>query len=167
MDTFEPGSISGFPRYRVDRFGRVWSERKRRRCWVLLRPVPDHAGYLMVHLRNRRSHGLRKVHRLVLEAYVGPCPEGMQCRHLNGKRDDNRLSNLAWGTPRDNAADRVSHGTDNKGERHNFVKLTTDEVLRIRGLRGQGQTLVSIARRFGISKQQVSKIVRRQRWAHV
>jgi len=36
------------------------------------------------------------VHRLVLLAFMGPCPKGMRCRHLNGVRNDNRLVNLCW-----------------------------------------------------------------------
>lgn len=54
---------------------------------------------------------LRYVHRLVLEAFVGPCPKGMQCRHLNGIPTDNRLENLRWGTPSEDNYDRVRHGT--------------------------------------------------------
>ena len=56
----------------------------------------------------QRSH---YVHRLVLEAFVGPCPPGQQCRHLNGIPTDNRLENLAWGTPSEDNFDRIRHGT--------------------------------------------------------
>jgi hypothetical protein len=49
------------------------------------------------------------VHVLVLNAFVGPCPLGMETRHLNGKPYDNRLSNLCWGTPVENAADAIRH----------------------------------------------------------
>lgn len=53
----------------------------------------------------------RRVHQLVLEAFVGPCPEGMEALHGTGVRHDNCLINLRWGTPVENAADRVRHGT--------------------------------------------------------
>lgn len=49
------------------------------------------------------------VHHLVLEAFVGPKPTGHECRHLDGTRDNNRLSNLAWGTKAENTADRTKH----------------------------------------------------------
>lgn len=52
------------------------------------------------------------VHRLVLEAFVGPCPPGMLCRHFPDRSTkNNRLDNLSWGTPKQNTRDRVVHGT--------------------------------------------------------
>ncbi|MCR4338868.1 MAG: NUMOD4 motif-containing HNH endonuclease, partial [Gemmatimonadaceae bacterium] len=56
-------------------------------------------GYTSVHLRHLVRNDQPKVHRLVLAAFVGPCPPGQQCNHKNGKRDDNRLANLEWVTP--------------------------------------------------------------------
>lgn len=51
------------------------------------------------------------VHRLVLMAFVGPCPEGKEACHRNGDGSDNRLENLYWGTHAENCADMVIHGT--------------------------------------------------------
>ena len=53
------------------------------------------------------------IHRLVLKAFVGPCPSGMEACHNNGDRTDNRLVNLRWDTKSANAFDRVRHGTHN------------------------------------------------------
>lgn len=50
------------------------------------------------------------VHRLVLEAFVGP-GLGLQACHNNGIPDDNRVENLRWGSTSDNVLDQVSHGT--------------------------------------------------------
>lgn len=58
------------------------------------------------------------VHRLVLTAFVGPCPNGMECRHLNDNPVDNRLSNLCWGTRTDNMLDRTRNGIDNNGTKN-------------------------------------------------
>lgn len=62
------------------------------------------------------------IHRLVLETFIGPAPEGLQTRHLDGNPRNNRLDNLCWGTPKENQADRALHGTDNKGERNPMYK---------------------------------------------
>ena len=68
-------------------------------------------GYLRASLWKDGEETRRRVHQLVMLAFVGPVPEGMEVRHLDGSRDNNRLENLAYGTPKENSADRVLHGT--------------------------------------------------------
>lgn len=68
-------------------------------------------GYLQVTLYVDRQHVHRYVHRLVLSAFVGPCPQGLQTRHLNGNAADNRLVNLRYGTQSENERDKIRHGT--------------------------------------------------------
>lgn len=72
---------------------------------------PDAGGYLTVRLwlgsgKRRKA----KVHRLVLDAFLGPAPDKVT-RHLNGDPSDNRLQNLAYGTQGQNIRDQVAHGT--------------------------------------------------------
>lgn len=50
------------------------------------------------------------MHRLVLLAFVGPCPDGMEACHANDIPTDNRLANLRWGTHADNMRDRIENG---------------------------------------------------------
>lgn len=71
------------------------------------------SGYLNVKVKGRT----RNVHTLVLEAFVGPAPPGMQCRHLNGNAGDARLVNLAWGTRSENNRDQARHGTHHLAKR--------------------------------------------------
>jgi hypothetical protein len=65
--------------------------------------------YLGVTLRKNGSTKWFRIHRLVLGAFVGPCPEGMEGRHLDDCPTNNRLDNLAWGTRRENMADTARH----------------------------------------------------------
>ena len=119
----------------------------------------------------------RSVHALVLEAFVGPCPEGMECRHLNGNGRDNRLSNLKWGTPKENYQDKVRHGTDRylKGEECPYSKLSSEMVLSIRKLYKEGKekygrrhgnphTQAKLAKMFNLHQVTVSEIVTRKIW---
>lgn len=69
-------------------------------------------GYLQVSLQDSGKTWRQTVHRLVLLAFVGPCPEGMECCHKNGVRDDNRLINLRYDTHSNNQKDQVTHGTN-------------------------------------------------------
>lgn len=77
----------------------------------VLRSFPFRDGYLFVRLSRDGRSVSRSVHSLVLEAFTGLCPAGMECRHLNGDRQDDRAENLAWGTESQNTLDQVAHGT--------------------------------------------------------
>ena len=72
----------------------------------ILTLTPDRGGYLQVKIGRRKL-----VHRLVLEAFVGPAPENQECRHLDGDQKNNHLTNLRWGSRRENSLDRTRHGT--------------------------------------------------------
>ena len=65
-------------------------------------------GYLKVGLPG----GNALVHRLVLTAFVGPCPSGMEGCHNDGDRSNNRLDNLRWDSRKENNLDAVVHRTN-------------------------------------------------------
>lgn len=69
-------------------------------------------GYPSVTLRLGGTNITVQVHRSVLAAFIGPCPPGHEVRHLDGSRNNNNLSNLAYGTRSQNARDGVAHGTN-------------------------------------------------------
>ena len=105
-----------------------------------------------------------QVHCLVLLAFVGPCPEGMECRHLNGQHADNRLENLEWNTHTVNMGDKDAHGTQTQGEAHFRAKLTEDQV---RAIRVAGGTERDIAAHYGVSQVAIHFIRARKTWKHV
>src|SRR5215471_1608313 len=97
--------LQDHPGYSVGSDGSVWSCLRhggRGPGWFRLRQSTS-KGYRHVVLNNCHPRRCVFVHRLILEAFVGPCPKGMEARHLNGDRQDNRLVNLAWGTRLENA----------------------------------------------------------------
>lgn len=108
------------------------------------------------------------VHRLVLKTFVGPCPNGMECRHLDGNPRNNNLSNLRWGTVKENQADRIRHGTDNRGERCGHAKLTERSVREILRLRKTGtESATSLSKKYGVSSSTICDIIARRTWGHV
>lgn len=74
-------------------------------------------GHLYVSLMVEGQIKSKAVHVLVAEAFLGPRPEGLQVRHINGVPADCRLSNLAWGTQSENMADRVRHGVHHQANK--------------------------------------------------
>lgn len=84
---------------------------------VLRQTIRD--GYCTVSLCNGETEKIKRVHRLVLEAFVGPCPDGMEGCHGNDVRTDNRIENLRWDTPSANNVDYVRHG------RHHLAQRST------------------------------------------
>lgn len=105
------------------------------------------------------------VHALVLEAFRGPRPEGMQARHLDGNRFNNRADNLAWGTPSENNRDKERHGTGGRGERNPMARLTQDRVKEMRRLHSAGGlTFKALASRFGVSAMTAWRAVQHHSW---
>lgn len=130
----------------------------------LLKPMPKADGYVFVHIG---VDGVRKslaVHRLVLEAFVGPRPEGMEACHNNGRAGDNRLPNLRWDTHLSNNRDRLAHGTYRAGERHPMAKITASDALAIYN---SNDTCEALSDRYGISFSKISEIRRGLIWASV
>ena len=106
-----------------------------------------------------------RVHRLVLETFVGPCPEGMESRHLDGDASKNHISNLRWGTHRENEADKITHDRVSCGERQGSSKLTEGDVHWIRHFTEHGlATQAHLAKVFGVCQPQISRIHTGKEW---
>lgn len=97
----------------------------------VLKPWATKQGYLLVSL----SRGGRKypvlVHRLVLSSFVGPCPDGMECCHLDDDPSNNQLDNLRWDTRSANQRDVIKNGNHHKvnkthcPQRHEYDEANT------------------------------------------
>lgn len=118
--------------------------------------------YLQVLLRGgvgRSGDRMCTVHQLVLQAFVGPRPEGYEALHGVGGHRDNRLSNLRWGSTEENIEDRHVQGEIARGVRNGAAKLTPDDVREIRDAISNGESQASVARRFQVSKSTVWRAV--------
>lgn len=166
--------------YQVSNWGRVQSlERKARLAGGHFRKVRSRIlkpaiskttsnGYPQVQLSREGKTVSRDIHRLVLEAFIGPCPAGMECCHLDGDRTNCRLENLCWGTFSKNQKDRSAHGTSNQGERNNRAKLNESQVRSIRSMFASGKyTQTRLGEIFGVTNSIVCEIVNRKIWRHI
>jgi hypothetical protein len=98
-----------------------------------------------------------------MEAFVGIRPQGMECCHNDGNPQNNHWSNLRWDTPKNNHADKVKHGTTNRGEQCGTAKLTLEQV---RAIRQDTRLQRIIAAEYGVKDNTISRIKSFKRWAH-
>lgn len=179
--TVQYRDIPGFPGYRVGDDGSVWSCWGKRSLgigkgtagfisaiWHRLNPGLHEFGYHVVTLCCNAKRHCRTVHSLVLESFVGPAPRGMQCRHFPDRNPaNNRLTNLRYGTPRENAEDKIAQGTYTCGQQHCNAVLTDEEVNAIRKEHKEGKRQHQIASDRGISRPMICLIVNRKTWKHL
>ena len=123
IDHFEAYEISNTGVIRSYLGGCRYAPRSKRLSPKILKPWKDKDGYLHVTLRNSfGSTEKRKVHHLVLESFLGKRGPGQQCAHLNGKKEDNQIWNLAWTTCLENSSHKILHGTDLRGSKSPCAK---------------------------------------------
>ncbi len=162
--------VVGFPGYRVGSDGFLWS-RHVKDTWRPLITSRHPSGYRFTHLKNPMARGYcrRYVHRLVLEAFVGPCPPGMQCCHYDGDKSNNAATNLRWDTRRANMLDLTRHGRPNhaRGSKAGNAKLRESNIPKIRRLFRSGLSMGKIARRFHVSSASISQVISGKTWSHV
>jgi len=171
--------IQGYEgRYDVSNHGRVKSLKRKCRSWHHgtegIRKVPGKIilgggkRYRLVQLRDGKKGRYFKVHRLVLEAFVGPCPDGMEACHNDGNSFNNHVGNLRWDTPINNHADRKSHGTNMEGQENGNAKLTNSDVEQIKHLLKHTNLYLSeIAKMFNVSTGLISAIKQKRIWRHI
>lgn len=127
------------------------------------------AGYRNLDLVGEGRRQRIGLHEAVCAAFHGDKPgESHQVRHLDGVPSHNSAANLAWGTPKENAADRELHGTDPKGERAGNSRLKDADILAIRAAYAPKYgSLSRLAREYGVTPTQILNIVSRRQWAHI
>jgi len=164
-------AVNGFPDYEVSSRGRVrsWKNGRwgRRDEPVVMALCPDNDGYLLVSLYNGEGCYVSKVHHLVLKAFAGLCPEGMQARHLDDDPANNHVGNLCWGTSLENSADRSRHGRTVEGENHWQAVIPSDDAIaEIEARYAGGESAYSIAKDFeDLSEVIVRRIAQGTHWS--
>lgn len=118
-------------------------------------------GYLCVSLTVNGKETTGRLHCMMLDAFRGPCPDGMQGRHLDDNKLNNQLSNLAWGTPFDNAADRKTNGGYATGAEHKNAKLTVAAVEDILATPKTYGYCKLLAKKYGVSVNTVKTVLYR------
>lgn len=142
----------------------------------------SHSGYERCTFQTNKNRRYVRVHRAVVEAWIGHIPQGMEVNHIDGNKRNNAIENLEIVTGEENNRHAVVNGLKASGERHGLktmphriargekagaAKLTRDQVLIIRQMRDSGKTLSSIAKQFGVDQSLVFQISKRKIWTHI
>ncbi len=165
--------VPGFPGYRVGDDGSVWSCWQRgvgshmTGRWRLMKANPVRGRTLQVELQRGGKPINKRVHTLILEAFVGPCPPGMEACHADDNQSNNRLTNLRWDTHKANCADRSRNGRTAKGSRHGKAKHDEATIRRVKKLLAEGYRPTQIERITGVDWKYVCDVKRGRTWAHL
>lgn len=143
----DKGRVKSVARVLIRSNGRPQKVRER-----ILKQAFDEFGYPMVRIDGKTI----KVHRAVMLAFVGKRKVGFEIRHLDGDCKNNSLSNLAYGTAKENALDKYRCRKD--GKIADTQKLTIRDANEIRLALAAGYKGVDLARIYGVSEQTICDI---------
>ncbi len=119
------------------------------------------SGYGLATVGGRQLHASRWM--CILAHGEPPSPEH-EAAHSCGVPSCVNPVHIRWDTGAGNQADRILHGTDNRGVRNGKTSLTDDDV---RAIRAAPPDLAALMVRYGISRGSITKIRSRKRWGHI
>lgn len=169
MEEFKP--IIGYESYMISNEGNIISTLKYRNNKHIIKPVKDSKGYLRVTLKdNYGKHKTKKVHRLVLLAFLNNPNNFPQCNHKNGIKTDNRIENLEWCDNLYNQRHAKSLGLVPKmiGEKNGSSKLIEKQVIEIRQkFIPRKYTRKHLAEEYSVTEFCIKDIISRKSWNHL
>lgn len=131
-------------------------------------------NYIQAALFVDRKRKFWLVHHLVALTFLGKPPgrygKGRgkwQINHKNLISTDNRPENLEWVTPSSNQLHGCAANPKRRGAEHHKAKLVEDDVIAIRAAYKKGETLADLGRLYGVTTQNVYRIVNGLTWKHV
>lgn len=157
--------------YEISNYGALRVLADGRHPGRILKSCPHRRGYVLYCLtRKRYCHRTVTVHSLVMLAFVGPRPAGLQINHIDGNKRNNFVGNLEYVTPGENMKHAVVMGLMGlvaRGERSGKAKLNDELVRVIRRRLTAGESQAQIARDVGVAPQTVWNVAIGRTWGHV
>jgi len=163
-------TVVEFPWYDVSNLGRIrsWRNKKDINCGphCLKTSLANNDRFRISPRKNGKAFH-RHIYRLVLETFIGPCPEGMEGCHNDDNHWNDRLWNLRWDTQAANSRDQQRNGKQVKGEQHWASILTEKQVVEIRQRYANGEKAINLAKEFGVAKVTIIHIKSGKLWKSV
>ena len=132
-------------------------------CWIWKKGRYN-TGYGCISIGHQKQ-GL--AHRVSWRAFKGEIPKGLCVLHKCDVRNCVNPDHLFLGTYQDNVDDMTKKGREPRGESSGQSKLTELKVRQIKQLLTTRVTHKEIAKRFNISRSQISAISRKEWWNHI
>jgi hypothetical protein len=135
----------------------------------ILKPqIHGRYGYTHICLCREGTVKMTLTHRVIAEAFLGPCPEGLTVNHKNRKGGDNRACNLEYLTLKENNQHACANGRPvQHGAALSRNGWVDDDIREMRRRVTAGESRVKVAADYGTSHAQVSRICARLSWKHV
>lgn len=162
--------------YEISNYGQIKRLNRDKRCrpFRLIKPLKKADGHVCVDLSKNGSSKRRYIHTIVLETFVEARPQGMECRHLDGNPENNKIENLKWGSKSENTRDSVKHGTHwlskniQKGSMCKWAKLNEFKVRVIKKLLIENNlNIKEISEIFRVSNTSIYDILMNRTWKHI
>lgn len=155
---------TAYENYFLDDEGNVWSKKSKK----LRKLKPQFSrGYKYFGFYLDSGEKRIALHTLICTAYHGERPSvNHQVRHLDGDKQNNEPSNLAWGTQKENELDKIAHGRNLFGSKHGRSVLKEADIPKIIRLRSKGLTYDRIGKIFGVHFSTIYRITKGISWKH-
>lgn len=144
MEIWKP--LYNFPSYEGSTEGRIRNTKTQR----IMRAYTNEKGYVVIHLRKDNQQYSVKVSRLIAETFLGPHP-GMDVRHRDLDRSNNRPDNLIWCTRSETIQSAFDRGTKVPKHTTAIQVVETGDIF---------ESVAECARTFGCDKSEIFKCLR-------
>ena len=149
--------IPGYEHYMISNHGRVRNDRN-----MILRGGYDNRNYHIINLSINGIKTIHKVHRLVMIAFIGPCPDNHEVHHIDSNPKNNCLSNLVYVTHKTNMQESM------QGIKNHQAVMTPDDVRQLRYLyRTTSKSIRTLSEEFDIGYSTARNIIKGVTWSHV
>jgi len=156
VEIFRNIPLDGYDNFQVSNYGNIRNSKTNKE----LASFSDKDGYCVITLKIGDKNKQVKVHRLV--GITKPC-----INHKDGVKTNNFVDNLEWVTWKENASHASVTNLIPKGEQKYNCKLTEHAVLLIKEALRRKETMISIARDFGVALSTIGSIKNERNWKHV
>ena len=154
--------------YQVSNLGRIRSFHNQ--YGRVLKPIRTTDGYSQVTLTKKGNQTFVRLHVLIARAFIPNVENKPQVNHIDGNRQNCRVDNLEWVTPKENIQHAYRTGLAKSGPNHSRSLLTAEQVRYIRRVYKKGDPefgMGALGRKFGVHIGVIYGVIHRKTYKNV